>query len=281
MEPKDFESILYEMDPSDGIVTVTINRPDIRNALTLRVLLELYWAVDTFENDSAAKTMIITGAAHPDSSDPAAEAFSSGGYFNPAELETMDDDIKQQIDLSDIAQKKLCLKMWDLHKPVIAAINGLAIGGGFTVPLACADLIYASEHAWIKLPFVRIGITPELASSFLLPRLIGFQKAKELFFFGEKIPARELEHMRLINRVLPHDELLPFVRKTAEALSAPQGAELAVRWTKQIMHQPLIEEISKTLDLENEALTKAFGSADFWEALAARAGKREPVFKGQ
>lgn len=281
MESTDFDSILYAMDPGTGIVTVTINRPDIRNALTLRVLLELYWAVDIFENDNAAKAMIITGAAHPDSSDPAAEAFSSGGYFNPAELESMDDDIKQQIDLSDIAQKKLCLKMWDLHKPVIAAINGLAIGGGFTVPLACADLIYASEHAWIKLPFVRIGITPELASSFLLPRLIGFQKAKEIFFFGQKIFAPELEQMGLINRVLPHSELLSFSRNTAEALIAPQGAELAVRWTKQIMHQPLINEITASLDLENEALAKAFGSADFWEALAARAGKREPVFKGQ
>lgn len=281
MEFKDFVGILYEMDPDNGIVTVTINQPEIRNALTLRVLLELYWAVDIFENDNAAKAMIITGAADPDSSEPADEAFSSGGYFNPAELEAMDDDIKQQIDLSDIAQKKLCLKMWDLHKPVIAALNGLAIGGGFTVPLACADLIYASEHAWVKLPFVRIGITPELASSFILPRLIGFQKAKEIFFFGEKITASELEQMGLINRVLPHSELLSFVRKTAEALVAPQGAELAVRWTKQIMHQPLIEEITASLDLENEALTKAFGSADFWEALAARAGRREPVFKGQ
>jgi 2-(1,2-epoxy-1,2-dihydrophenyl)acetyl-CoA isomerase len=280
MEPKDFESILYEMDAGSGVVTVTINVPEIRNALTLRVLLELYWAVDVFENDSAAKAMILTGAANPDSVDPADEAFSSGGYFNPAELESMDDDIKQQIDLSDIAQKKLCLKMWDLHKPVIAAMNGLAIGGGFTVPLACADLIYASEHAWVKLPFVRIGITPELASSYLLPRRIGFQKAKEIFFFGEKITAPELEKMGLINRVVPHDKLLPFVRNTAEALVAPQGAELAVRWTKQIMHQPLIEEITRSLDLENEALTKAFGSADFWEALAARAGKREPVFKG-
>ena len=281
MEPKDFESILYQMDPDSGIVIVTINRPEIRNALTLRVLLELYWAVDVFENDSAAKAMILTGAAKSDSSDPTDEAFSSGGYFNPAELEAMGDDIKQQIDLSDIAQKKLCLKMWDLHKPVIAALNGLAIGGGFTVPLACADLIYASEHAWVKLPFVRIGITPELASSYLLPRRLGFQKAKEIFFFGEKITSRELEQMGLINRVVPHEDLLPFVCETAEALIAPQGAELAVRWTKQIMHQPLIEEITRSLDLENEALTKAFGSADFWEALAARAGKRKPVFKGQ
>jgi 2-(1,2-epoxy-1,2-dihydrophenyl)acetyl-CoA isomerase len=281
MVPKDFESILFDIERDSGVVTVTINCPEIRNALTLRVLLELYWAVDAFENDSAAKAMILTGAANPESNDPADEAFSSGGYFNPAELEAMDDDIKEQIDLSDIAQKKLCLKMWDLHKPVIAAINGLAIGGGFTVPLACADLIYASEHAWVKLPFVRIGITPELASSYLLPRLIGFQRAKEIFFFGEKKTALELEQMGLINGVLPHDKLLPHVRNIAASLIAPRGAELAVRWTKQIMHRSLIEAVTRSLDQENEALTKALGSADFWEALAARAGKRAPVFKGQ
>jgi 2-(1,2-epoxy-1,2-dihydrophenyl)acetyl-CoA isomerase len=280
MEPKDFESILFDIERDSGIVTVAINCPEIRNALTLRVLLELYWAVDAFENDGAARAMILTGAP-PESKDPADEAFSSGGYFNPAELEAMDDDIKEQIDLSDIAQKKLCLKMWDLHKPVIAAINGLAIGGGFTVPLACADLIYASEHAWVKLPFVRIGITPELASSYLLPRLIGFQRAKEIFFFGEKITASELEQMGLINAVLPHDALLPHARNIAESLIVPQGAELAVRWTKEIMHRPLVEAVTRSLDLENEALAKALGSADFWEALAARAGKRAPVFKGQ
>jgi 2-(1,2-epoxy-1,2-dihydrophenyl)acetyl-CoA isomerase len=171
--------------------------------------------------------------------------------------------------------------MWDLHKPVIAAVNGLAIGGGFTVPLACADLIYASEHAWVKLPFVRIGITPELASSYLLPRLIGFQRAKQIFFFGEKIKARELEQMGLVNRVVPHQDLLSYTRGIAQDLIAPRGAELAVRWTKQIMHRPLIEEVTRSLDLENEALAKALGSADFWEALAARAGKRDPVFKGQ
>ena len=98
---------------------------------------------------------------------------------------------------------------------------------------------------------------------------------------GDYLSAQDALRTGLVTEVVTHDELLPFVRKTAEALIAPRGAELAVRWTKQIMHQPLIEEISKTLDLENEALAKAFGSADFWEALAARAGKREPVFKGQ
>lgn len=281
MDATDFESIVYAAEADSGIVTVTINRPDIRNALTLRVLLELYWAVDAVENDPAAKALIITGARHPGSEDKGNEAFSSGGYFNPAELEAMDEETRRQIDLSDIAQKKLCLKLWNLHKPVIAAVNGLAIGGGFTVPLACADLIYASEHAWVRLPFVRLGITPELASSYLLPRVIGFQKAKEIFFFGEKIFASELEQMGLINRVLPHDELLPYARRMAAELVAPSGAELAVRWTKEIMHRPLVDAVTRALDLENEALTKAFGSADFWEALAARAGKREPIFKGR
>ena len=166
MAEKNFESVLYEKDNETGIVTVTINRPEIRNALTLRVLLELNWAVDAVDKDDTAKALIITGARPEGNNDPAKEAFSSGGYFNPAELESMDEETKAEIDLTDLAQKKLCLKLWSLYKPVIAAMNGLAIGGGLTIPLACADLIFASEHAWARLPFVNLGIVPELASSY-------------------------------------------------------------------------------------------------------------------
>ena len=190
MKVDEFKNIVYDMDAGTGIVTVTINRPEIKNALSLLVLLELYWAVDAVASDASVKAMIITGAKPLDSNDPAGEAFSSGGYFNPAELESLDEKTKGDIDLTDIAQKRLCLKLWQLNKPIIAAINGLAIGGGFTVPLACADLIYVSEHAWVKLPFINLGIIPELASSYLLPRMLGFQRAKEILFFGEKIPAK-------------------------------------------------------------------------------------------
>jgi 2-(1,2-epoxy-1,2-dihydrophenyl)acetyl-CoA isomerase len=281
MNVDEFTNIIYAKDAETGIVTVTINRPEIRNALTLVVLLELYWAVDNIENDDTVTAMIITGAKTPDSDDPTGEAFSSGGYFNLADFESLDEKTKGEIDLTDIAQKKLCLKFWQLDKPVIAAINGLAIGGGFTIPLACADLIYVSEHAWVKLPFINIGLIPELASSYLLPRLVGFQRAKEIIFFGEKLPAPKLCDMGLVNKVLPHDELIPYAKKMALKLIPPQGAGLATRLAKQAFHKPLIEAVTKALDIENEGLNKTIASADFWEALAARKEKRDPVFKGK
>jgi enoyl-CoA hydratase/carnithine racemase len=281
MTEKTFESILYEKDIDTGIVMVTINRPEIKNALTLRVILELHWAVDAVEKDDTAKALIITGARPEDDHDPAKEAFSSGAYLNPAELEWMDEKTNSEIDLTDIAQKKLCLKLWSLYKPVIVAMNGLAIGGGLTIPLACADLIFASEHAWGRLPFVSIGLVPELASSYLLPRLLGLQKAKEIIFLGEKITAQQMLDLGIINKVLPHDQLISYAKETAKKLIPPKGAWKAVRMTKEILHKPLIEAVTQALDLENEALNKTFGSGDFLEAINARIEKREPVFKGE
>ena len=280
MGENEFNNIIYDKDDQSGIVLVTINRPEIKNALTILVLLELYQAAVTFENDETAMAMILTGAKAAGSDDPAKEAFSSGGYFNPADLEDLDEETKSEIDLTDIAQKKLCLKLWQLNKPIIAAINGLAIGGGFTVPLACADLIYVSEHAWVRLPFISLGIIPELASSYLLPRILGFQRAKEILFFGEELDAYKLLDLGLVNKVIPHDELIAYSKKMALKLVPPKGASLAVGLTKRAMHRPFIEAVSRALDLENEALNKTFASADFWEALAARKEKRAPDFKG-
>ena len=281
MTENSFESILYEKDGDTGIVMVSINRPEIKNALTLRVLSELYWATDAVAKDDTAKALIITGARLKGDDDPAKEAFSSGGYFNPAELESMDEETKREIDLTDLAQKKLCLKLWSFYKPVIVAMNGLAIGGGLTIPLACADLIFASEYAWGKLPFVNLGIVPELASSYLLPRLVGFQKAKEIMFFGEKMTAQQMLEYGIINKVLPHGELISYAKETALKLIPPKGAWMAVRMTKELLHKPLIETVTRALDLENTALNKTFASNDFFEALTARMEKREPVFKGE
>ncbi len=279
MDTAKLKTVLYSVDEA-GIAAITINRPEIKNALSLWTLLELYHAFDAAENDPAVMAIILTGAPGG-GTDPSKEAFSSGGYFNMAEIENMPPDERAQVDLSDIAQKKLCLKLWNIDKPIIAAINGMAIGGGFTIPFACADLIYISEHAWARFPFVRLGITPELASSYLLPRYLGMQKTKELFFFGEKLSARELLEYGMVNRVLPHNELLPYAREMALKLVLPRCAPLAVRWTKKIMHQPLVDAVSAALDRENEMMGKAFGTADFMEAITARIQKREPVFKGE
>jgi enoyl-CoA hydratase/carnithine racemase len=275
-----YKQIRFEKDPATGIVQVTLNRPEIKNALGILMLLDLYHAAEAVEKDDGVHAMILTGAVSQDNADPTQEAFSSGAYLDFAELESLDEETKQDVDLTDIAQKRLCLKLWQINKPVVAAINGLAIGGGFTIPLACADLIYVSEHAWAKLPFARIGLVPELASSYLLPRLIGFQRAKEIMFFGERLNADELQRLGLVNRVLPHGELLQFAKEETCKLIPPQGAGLAVRLAKEILHKPMIEAVSRALDLENEGLNRAFGTTDFMEALNARIEKRAPSFTG-
>ena len=275
-----FKNIIYEKDSETGIVEITLNRPEIKNALTMVLLLELYDAVDMVDKDDTVKGVIITGARHPEEDDPLKEAFSSGGYFDFSELEALDEKTKSRIDFQDIALKKLCLRMWQLDKPLIVAMNGLAIGGGFTIPLACADLIYASEHAWARLPFVRLGIAPELSSSYLLPRIVGFQKAKEIMFFGEKLSAQEMYDIGVVNRVLTHEELLPYVRQQMQKLVPPGGAWKSVCRTKASLHQPLIEAVTQALDRENVVLNELFGSTDFQEALTARMEKRDPSFKG-
>ena len=281
MEGRDFQEIKYEKETETGIVLITLNTPKRKNALSPYTFLELHEAVERMEADEGAKVMILTGAKDLDAADPTREAFSSGGYFNLPAIMALPAEIKAQIDFTDIAQKKLTLKMWRFEKPVIAAVNGLAVGAAFTMCLSCADLIYASEHAWVQLPFVHLGILPEFASSYLLPRLVGFQRAKEMLFFGERIDARQLYEMGLVNKVLPHEQLLSYAREMALRVVPPQGAALAVRLIKKACQEPLAEALARGLEAENEGLNRAFNTDDFREAIKARFEKRPPRFQGK
>lgn len=283
MNIKDFREVVYEKEDS-GIVMLTLNNPTQKNALSIFALLELYWAVDALEKDESAGAMIITGAKDPASNDPTGEAFSSGGYFDISMFEQMPEEVKKildQIDMNDFAQKKLALKFVECDKPIIAAINGLAVGGGFTLPLAGADIIYMSEHAWIMLPFAKLGLSPEIASTYFLPRKVGLQKAKEILFFGDRISAAQAYELGLVNKVLPHDELIPFARKKALSLIPPKGAALAIRRTKRAINKPIIEAVRQALDIENDYLMKNFSSYDFKESMKARKAKSEPIFRGK
>lgn len=271
MNIEDFNDIIYEKE-ENGIVTVTLNIPKRKNAMSPVTFLELWYALDIMKKDKKAKVMIITGAE---------DAFSSGGYFNMKMFQTIPDELKEEIEITDIAQKKLCLKFWKFPKPVIAAINGLAVGAGFTMPLTCADLIYMAEDAWIGLYFVKRAIVPEFATSWLLPYLIGFQKAKELIYFGDKITAKEALDMGLINKVLPKDELMSYAREQALRLIPPKGPSLALKLMKQALHKPLIDFVSNALDMENKALNKAATTTDFSESIKALKEKRDAVFKGK
>lgn len=279
MTPEQFRDIHYLKDDS-GIVTLTFNTPKRKNALSLYTFFEIYHAIDLFEQDETAYAMIVTGALDPESDDPSREAYSSGGYFSPDAYDGVPEEIMQQLDQSDIAQKRTTLKIFQCDKPILAAINGLAIGGAFTLTLAGADQVYMSEHAWIQLPFARLGISAELASSWLLPRQLGLQKAKEIVFFGERIDAQQALELQLANKVLPHDELLSYTYEKALQLAPPGGAALAIREMKKLLHEPQVQALGDALDRENRALQKLFSSNDFAEGLSARMERRPAKFTG-
>ena len=282
MKVQEFKDILYEKDETTGIVMVTLNVPERKNAMSFITNLELFYAVQAMEEDDGAKAMIITGAKDPNNGDPTKEAFSSGGYFTPKLFTDIPEEIKKEIDLTDLAAKRLCLKLFNFEKPVVAAINGMAIGAGFTMPLSGADLIYMSEHAWIEFPFVgRLGILPEFALTYFLPRMMGFQKAKEIVYFPKRISARQALEWGWVNEVVPHEELIPRAQEMARKLIAPEGPGLAVRLAKRAFHQPYIDAVTKALDVENQGLTQTMKSHDFGEGLKARKEKRAPVFKGE
>jgi enoyl-CoA hydratase/carnithine racemase len=280
MQTEDFRDIAYSKD-EQGIVTLSFNTPRRKNAMSGLTGFELWWATEHFESDDSAYAMIITGTPDPESNDPAKEAFSSGGYFNPDAFDGVPEDIIQQIDLSDIALKKTTLKLFQCDKPILAAVNGLAIGGAVTLVLAGADQVFLSEYAWLSLPFARLGLSAELGSTWFLPRLLGFQKAKEVLFYPERIGAGEAVELGLAAKVLPHGELLEYTREKASLLIPPRGASQSIREMKRAMHLPHVDSLGRALDLENEALNTLFKSADCAEGLSARIERRDPVFSGK
>ncbi|MHA1382462.1 MAG: enoyl-CoA hydratase/isomerase family protein [Candidatus Helarchaeota archaeon] len=271
MSEIEFQDIIYEKE-DNGILTITLNKPERKNAMSLLTFWELWQAFDQAKKDKQIRVVIMTGAG---------DAFSSGGYFNMKVLETIPPEIKKEIDLNDIAQKKLCLKMWEFEKPILAAINGLALGAGITMPVTCCDLIYMSETAWASFMFVKRAIIPEFATSFTLMRLLGPQKTKELIFFGEKISAQQMYEMGLVNKVCKPEELIPYTREQAFRLIPPKGPSLALKMMKRALHRPLTQFISDALDWENKGLRKTAASKDFSESLKALKEKRDANFVGK
>lgn len=273
MNIEDFQDIIYTKE-DNGICTITLNQPKRRNAMSQVTFLEIETVLDDMESDNNSRVLIITGCEE-------ANAFSSGGYFNMNIYQSLPPEIFEQIDLEDIAIKRLCLKLWDFTKPVIAAINGYAIGAGFTLPLAGADLIYISEEAWIGFYFKQRAVMAEISSHFLLPFYLGFQKAKELIYFGKKITALEALDLGLVNKILPKNKLLSYAREQALELLPPKGPSQAISKMKQTMHSYFRDILSSTLDLENEGLRELFTTRDFRESMKSLVQKREPVFKGK
>ena len=264
-----FEDIIYVKE-DNGICTITINRPERKNALSLQTFKEIKAVLSDIEQDSNAKVLIITGCKE-------AEAFSSGGYFSMKFFSSLSKEKKDNQDF----KKDREIKFWDFTKPIIAVINGLAIGAAITMVLMGADLIYISENAWLEFPFIKRGIIAQSAMSFILPFYVGFQKAKEILYFGDKITAKEALKLGFVNAVLPPDELIPFARDKALKLIPPKGPSIAIKYMKNIIHRTYSECIFKTSELEKESNRFLFKTHDFRESTRAFIAKREPKFKGK
>ncbi len=254
-----YETILSEA--SDGIVTITVNRPDKLNALDPAVLRELTAAVEGLGNARAA---ILTGAG---------KAFVAGAdiaamqKMTPAEAKAFSDSGHH---LGALMEQAKC--------PIIAAVNGFALGGGTELALAC-DFIYASEKAKFGQPEVNLGLMPGFGGTQRLARRVGIGRARELVYTGAIIDAQEALRIGLANQVVLHDELLTKVREVAATIASK--APLAVAASKRVMARGYDADLPTANELEATAFSALFGSEDQREGTAAFVEKRKAAFKGR
>ncbi len=255
------ECLLLAKD--EGIFTITVNRPEVRNAMNAKAWRELRVAVARAGDDSEIRVVIVTGSGD--------KAFVGGSDIRSLTQRTMVETLSGEV-------QNTLSELENLPKPVIAAVNGYALGGGCELAMAC-DIRVASENARFGQPEVGIGIIPGAGGSQRLPRLIGMARAKELVFTGDLIDAREAERIGLVNRVVPQAELLPAARGIARKIMAK--SPLAVQVAKTVMNAGSWVDLNTALMLERLGQTVLFGSEDRGEGLSAFLEKRPPEFKGR
>lgn len=257
------------IDRQDGVVTLTLNRPEKKNAANQQMWRELGEVLDEVTERREDRVLVITGAG---------DGFCSGADLS----DRASSEERRSGPSSGLARVRrigsIALSLHQLPKPTIAAVNGVAAGAGCNLALGC-DLIVASERARFSEIFVQRGLTLDFGGAWLLPRLIGLHKAKELAFFGEIISAQEAASIGLVNRVVPADEL----QSTAAELGARLAAlpPLSLSLIKMALNRSLSLSMAETLELEALAQTTVYGSQDMQEAMRAFAEKRPPRFTGE
>ena len=255
------------VEVADKVATVTLNRPDRLNAINFPGLHEeLENVMLDLNADPEAHAIILTGAGR---------AFSAGGDIAGMKARAANPDLRY---LPTGYGRRLILNMLEVQQPIIAALNGDAVGLGATLALFC-DIIIAADTARVGDPHVRVGLVAGDGGAIIWPALIGVAKAKEFLMTGNLLSAEEAERIGLINKVVPADELMDSANQMASRLA--NGATLAIRWTKFSINKQLRIQMNQILDtsLALEALT--FLSKDHMEAADAFLEKRRPNFTGQ
>jgi enoyl-CoA hydratase len=258
-----FENIDFTSD--GAVATITVNRPKSLNALNPQTMEEIDSALDAVTGDQAIRCLIITGAGE--------KAFIAGA------------DISAMVTMSGFDEKRFAeyglgvlRKLEQLHIPVIAAVNGYALGGGSELALSC-DLILAADTAQFGLPEIKLGIIPGFGGTQRLPRRIGLPRARELIYTGKMIDAAKAMRYGLVNEVYPADQLMAQARELADTIAAQ--APLAIQQAKAAINAGIEMDLDSGLRFETEAVALAFSTDDKQEGMRAFLDKRPPVFKGK
>jgi 2-(1,2-epoxy-1,2-dihydrophenyl)acetyl-CoA isomerase len=252
-------------DAADGVLTLTLNRPDALNSFNVEMKEALLAALKDAARDKSVRVVVLTGAGR---------AFSAGQDLKE----------RQQADAADLGTElrvrynPIVLAMRRMEKPVIGAINGVAAGAGISVALAC-DIRIASESASFIEVFGRVGLVPDTGSSWFLPRLVGYARAAEMSFTTDPVDATTAERIGLVNRVVPADQLMAETAALAARLA--KGAPIAMALAKRALNRSLETNLEQALEFEAELQAVAGRSKDYAEGVAAFVEKRPANFAGE
>jgi len=256
-----FETLLYDL--SDRVATITFNRPEALNATNDQFYKELSGLIRQVSDDADVGAVIITGAGR--------------GFCAGADVKSMNPDMallarrkRHRWILNDVLRPLVMLE-----KPVIAAVNGPAVGAGFNIALA-ADIIVASQAAIFSQIFTRLGLVPDLGGMYLLTRVVGLNKAKELCFTAKKINAAEAKELGIVNHVTSPESLMQEARKLAAEIAS--GPPTALAMIKTLLNKSSNSTLEQMLEYESYAQTLAYTTSDHREGVAAFREKRSPKF---
>ena len=262
----DFKSI--KVDVTDGVATLTLNRPDRLNSFTVAMHDEVREAVDGIAHDPSIRCFVLTGAGR---------GFCAGQDLSDRAVAPNADGVDLGTSLENY-YKPLLQRLRALPMPTIAAVNGVAAGAGANIPFAC-DLIYAAESASFIQSFSKLGLVPDCGGTWWLPRLIGPARAMGLTLLGEKLTATVAADWGLIWRCVADDELMPTVKATALQLAA--GPTRGYVRTRQAIDAAMLLPLDGALDLERDYQRELGRSADYREGVSAFTEKRAARFTGK
>lgn len=258
---------LYEV--RDGVATLTLNRPEVLNALTFEVYAQLRDLFAALRYNDEVRVVVLTGAG---------DAFCSGGDVHQIIGALLERDMKAHLEFTRLTGA-VVRHMRLLEKPIIAALNGMAAGAGAVLALA-SDLRLASERARIAFLFSKVGLAgADMGAAYLLPRVVGLGRASELLLFGDAIDAATAERYGLVNRVVPHDDLLNTAHEWAQRLA--RGPSLALGLTKRMLANEQSMDLAAAIEAEAQAQALLLMGQDHRRFYDAFVAKQKPDFTGR